>query len=448
MSQPPSAAASLHPILQPNLGLRLRPGRRLSVRRLRAVAKRSRKSWAEFLRDNRRWLVDAAQLPGAPPRAKENVLALLKAVYPVGLRCWVGQVEKLSRRLSIKQPGDLRELCKLLLYVVRVIDRAYHYDPSPDEEYNEARNHFDRDLSTRECHGTAAFLAWADAEFLDKARVLLAARVQGTTAAPPQVGWAALRGLYCFSDFCEPVEVFTAPLFQKLRETLWGHVERLASRHGRALPSTANPYPSMRDALGDLIDRVINWCSELDGALATAEPPPDGLERGGTQEDKGERTAPSMERPANASPTGTNRRRKRSECPDKHEVNMRVGRYLEQHQGAPIREVAKAVDSSTGTVAKTDNWEKEMVRRNAAKGRTKKEPRPLTPEMLVCIGTADNIEDVDAGIDARDAAWRQILEEAPAKQRAKLHKLNEHERQKLIEKAMEKYADRLTGDGR
>jgi hypothetical protein len=93
-----------------------------------------------------------------------------------------------------------------------------------------------------------------------------------------------------------------------------------------------------------------------------------------------------------------------------------------------------------------DAWRREMARRKAAKTPTKKDARPLTGEMLACIGKEDNMNDVDARIDAEEATWRRIIEEAGEQQRAELHALNPDQRRRLIEAAREHYADRLADE--
>jgi hypothetical protein len=102
------------------------------------------------------------------------------------------------------------------------------------------------------------------------------------------------------------------------------------------------------------------------------------------------------------------------------------------------------VDLSTGKVNKLDAWQREMDRRKVAKKPAKKDNRHLTRRMLACIGKKDNMDDVDARIDADDAAWRRIMEQADEKERAKLNAMTIEEKRRLIEAAREHYADRLT----
>lgn len=187
--------------------------------------------------------------------------------------------------------------------------------------------------------------------------------------------------------------------------------------------------------------RVLAWLGVEDRAerplpaetLAVAKQQLDDLERWVRQKVEGE-----------AIPATTVKQQKRAERPDDYETNIRINQYLDQHPGAPIRDVAKAVDLSTGKVSKLDAWQREMDRRKVAKKPAKKDNRHLTRRMLACIGKKDNMDDVDARIDADDAAWRRIMEQADEKERAKLNAMTIEERRRLIEAAREHYADRLT----
>jgi hypothetical protein len=142
--------------------------------------------------------------------------------------------------------------------------------------------------------------------------------------------------------------------------------------------------------------------------------------------------------------TKTGQRRMRAEFPDENEVNLHVHKYLSQNPRAGIRAVVESVGFSVGTVQKTEAWKLEMKRREAAKKPPKKDHRPLTPEMLACIGKEDNMDEVDARIDAEDAALRRILEEADEQQRAEFHSMDPQQKRRLIEKAKEDYAARMT----
>ena len=172
----------------------------------------------------------------------------------------------------------------------------------------------------------------------------------------------------------------------------------------------------------------------------------DDLERWVHQKLKDGWTPPEPRQPDNAevTPATTIKRRKRTEYPDEYEVNVRINQYLAQHPSDSIRRVAEAVELSVGKVQQTDAWRREMARRRTTKKPAKKEARPLTRRMLASIGKEDNINDIDGRIDAEDAIWRRIMEEADDEKRIELHLMNADQRRRLIEAATEHYADRLT----
>jgi hypothetical protein len=142
----------------------------------------------------------------------------------------------------------------------------------------------------------------------------------------------------------------------------------------------------------------------------------------------------------------TGDRRKRAGFPDQFEVNLLVHKYLSQNPGVDIRKVAKAVGFSIGTVQKTEAWRLTVGRRKAAKKPAKKDPMPLTLDMLACIGKEDDMDDVDARIDAEERVWRRLLEEADEQKRAALHGMKADKKREMIEAASKHYADRLTED--
>lgn len=180
--------------------------------------------------------------------------------------------------------------------------------------------------------------------------------------------------------------------------------------------------------------------------LAVAKQQLDDLERWVRQKVEGGWTLQKSSQPEKASPATTVKRGKRPERSDDYEANIFIKRFLDQNPKTPIRDVAKAVGLSTGKVSQMDAWRREMAQRKAAKKPTKKDARPLTPKMLACIGKKDNMDDVDARIDAEDVAWRRIIEEADEQKRVEVFALSKEQRKKLIETAAKKYADRLTGD--
>src|SRR5262249_26767181 len=138
------------------------------------------------------------------------------------------------------------------------------------------------------------------------------------------------------------------------------------------------------------------------------------------------------------------KRLKRNAIPDEYEINIRIKKYLDQHPGAPIRDVAEAVDLSTGKVCGMDAWRREMARRNAAKKPAKKDALPLTREMLACIGKEDCMDDVDARIDAEERVWQRLVEEADEQRLDELFTLSKEQKKAVIEAAARKYPDRLT----
>ena len=155
---------------------------------------------------------------------------------------------------------------------------------------------------------------------------------------------------------------------------------------------------------------------------------------------------PSQPEEAKVSPATPGKQRRCSEVPDEYEVNIGIKKYLDQHPRANIRAVAKALNVSTGKVSGMDAWQREMDRRKPAKKPPMKEPRPLTRKMLECIENEDNLADVDARIDAKDAVWQRVIEEANETERAKLHAMNAEQKRRLIEAASEHYTD-LFKDG-
>jgi hypothetical protein len=179
--------------------------------------------------------------------------------------------------------------------------------------------------------------------------------------------------------------------------------------------------------------------------VAAAKAQIDDLERLVRQKVEDGWTPPAADsaRDAVVSASTTAKRRRRGEMPDDYEVNLFIKRFLDQHPQATIREVAKAVDLSVGKVQQTDAWRREMGRRKAEKEPAKKTPRPLTQKMLAAIGQEDNIADIDARLDAVEAVWQRLLEQASPSERAKLHAMNHQERRKLIELARDQFADQL-----
>jgi hypothetical protein len=179
--------------------------------------------------------------------------------------------------------------------------------------------------------------------------------------------------------------------------------------------------------------------------LAAAKQQLDDLERWVRQKVKDGWTSPKPSQPEEASPTTTVKRRKRDELPDDYEANILINRHLTQHPRAAIRDVAQAVGLSIGKVQQTNAWRHEMSRRNAAKPPPKVKERPLTKKMQASIPDrkVDNIEDIDARIDRRDALWRQTIEEASPGERGRLNAMTRDEREALIDTKEQQDADCL-----
>jgi hypothetical protein len=195
----------------------------------------------------------------------------------------------------------------------------------------------------------------------------------------------------------------------------------------------------------------LEWTSGQSGpipaeTLDAAKLQLDALERWVRQKVKEGWTPPKPSEPQEAKIVNatTGDRRKRAGFPDQYEVNLLVHKYLSQNPGVGVRKVAEAVGFSIGTVQKTEAWRLTMGRRKAAKKPAKKDPMPLTVDMLACIGKEDDMDDVDARIDAEERVWRRLLEEADEQRRAELHSMNAQQKRQIIEAASKHHADRLT----
>jgi hypothetical protein len=135
----------------------------------------------------------------------------------------------------------------------------------------------------------------------------------------------------------------------------------------------------------------------------------------------------------------TQKRRNRSEFPDKYEINLLVGRYLEQHPDAPIRDVVAAVSLSQGTVQQSEAWRHEMARRKAGKPPPKIKERPLTRAMLAARGQKDDTATKQVMQD--QAIWRWLLETAQPHERVDLHVKSPKERAELIDLSREAFLE-------
>lgn len=70
---------------------------------------------------------------------------------------------------------------------------------------------------------------------------------------------------------------------------------------------------------------------------------------------------PEPSKPEEADPATTGKRRKRTDFPDKYEIDLLINRHLNQHPNAPIRYVVEAVELSLGTVQQSGAWKREMA---------------------------------------------------------------------------------------
>jgi hypothetical protein len=331
--------------------------------------------------------------------------------------------------------------------VLEVVREAYPHDPSESVVHNEVWCLYDSQITSQEDGWfTPPFDQWADERLLSNALPLLEDEPPGSSVPSTQVDWEGLRRFTYFSAFPMPVETVAKPHFEKVIFTVRKHMRHLALQPGCSMPARTPHGPPGQDACLDLIDEAINWCSEREGTLAAAKQHIDDLEPRVQQKLKDGWTPPrtDLAQDAVATPATTGKRRKRTEVPDDYEANIRIKQFLEQHPGAPIREVVEAVGLSAGKVSVMDAWRREMGRREAAKKPAKKADRPLTKEMLACIGKEDNTDDVDARIDAEEAVWRETVEAADPQERARLHAMPEHERKELIEAVANQQADRIT----
>jgi hypothetical protein len=123
------------------------------------------------------------------------------------------------------------------------------------------------------------------------------------------------------------------------------------------------------------------------------------------------------------------------------EANILVRKYLDGHPGALVKKVAEALGISTGRVAQSPAWQAEMGRRRANKYKPSEKPaRPLSKKMLKSIGRDD---DPAARLEAEEAVFRKLLEQAGPDERARLLAMKGAEKQRLIETASSQFADDL-----
>jgi hypothetical protein len=125
------------------------------------------------------------------------------------------------------------------------------------------------------------------------------------------------------------------------------------------------------------------------------------------------------------------------------EANLLAGKFLKQNPEADSRELAKGIGIALGRVSKLPAWRAVNARRSVAKLPLKKTPLPLTKKMIESI---ERGEDPAVIVEAREAAWRKLIETASADKRAELFAMTKEQQNKLIDLALEQYRDRL-GDG-
>lgn len=122
------------------------------------------------------------------------------------------------------------------------------------------------------------------------------------------------------------------------------------------------------------------------------------------------------------------------------EANILVRNYLEQHPGAKARDVAEGVGIALGRVSEQPSWRAEQGRRKANKTQSTKRERRLTKQML---DTIERTNDPALRVEAEEAAWQRLLEDAEPRERAELHAMSTERRANLIQLALEQYKENL-----
>jgi hypothetical protein len=194
------------------------------------------------------------------------------------------------------------------------------------------------------------------------------------------------------AKWCESIGLDSSPLVQfakNARETYF------------ALRPTLPPVP---DALWVLLDR-------LRFKLQPFKPKPSTRQQGGAKQP----------------------------IPD-DEANIAVRNFLKQHPDATAREVAKGVGIALGRVSGLQAWRAEVGRRKANNIPAPKPERRLTRKKLAAIGKKD---DPSARLVAEEAAWQRLLEDAKPDERARLFALSKDDKAKLIQIALEQFAEEL-----
>jgi hypothetical protein len=117
---------------------------------------------------------------------------------------------------------------------------------------------------------------------------------------------------------------------------------------------------------------------------------------------------------------------------DEAEVEVRT--FLEKHPHANARQVAEGVGIALGRVSGLAAWRSALGKRKANKRPGTKKPRPLTQKMVQAIGRED---DPAARMEAEEAAWLHLIDQAKPPERAKLHAMPKEERARLIQAYLE-----------
>ena len=142
-------------------------------------------------------------------------------------------------------------------------------------------------------------------------------------------------------------------------------------------------------------------------------------------------------RPGSAD-TGTAKRPKRSETPDKYEADLRVKKFIDSNPNATVKEVVAATGISAGRIPGLGSGRRLMAQRKADRQPSKKLERQLTDKMLAVRGTDD--DPVEKVIED-EAIWSWLLEITPVKKKADLWLLDEVGSANLIEGSRKKYRD-------
>jgi hypothetical protein len=184
----------------------------------------------------------------------------------------------------------------------------------------------------------------------------------------------------------------------------WAAMRELATTLNRGYPEEPGEVRDAR-ACRNALDRVVAWCLEQEREPASAGPRP--------------RVRLSRD-----------------------EAEAAVRQYLREHPAPTAREVSKATGVALGRLSKFPAWQVYQAQKKASPtAATQRGPRtrPLTKKMLGAIGQA---HDPSAGIEAEEAVWRGLLENAATPgERARLNAMKPEEKAKLIQACIEQRED-------